>query len=122
MTDNSSTEQLLLKLQTKLGDVRGALLATLDGIAIANAQVHKEPNQLAAMTAASLGLGQRMIETINGQGLSEISVTGNKGSVFVYSVGTKAALIVVTKESPNIALVNWEARKLIEELAELGYR
>lgn len=117
MTDKFQTEQLLAELPAKLADVRGAVLATLDGITVASAYSGSKSNQLAAMTAASLGLGKRMIETIDAGNLAEISVAGDNGSVFVYAVGARAVLVVVAKQSPNVAMINWEARKIIEQLA-----
>lgn len=122
MIDKLRAEELLSRLQTNLSDLRGALVTTLDGIAVAALNIDRKSNQLAAMTATSLGLSQRIIDTIEGAGLSEISIASAKGNVFVYSVGTKAALVIVTKETPNVALINWESRKIAEALAELGFR
>lgn len=116
MADQTIIEANLKELPAKLADVRSALIATLDGITIASIAVDEKTNQLAAMTAAALGLGKRMIETISAGALGEISITGSGGSVFVYSLGTKAVLVVVTKPLPNVALVNWESKKLIAQL------
>lgn len=118
MTEKTNIELYLEELPAKLSDVRSVLIATIDGITIASATADEKSNQLAAMTAAALGLGKRMVDTVNAGSLDEISVVGSEGSVYVYSLGAKAVLVVLTKKAPNVAMVNWEARKLIEKLGE----
>lgn len=116
MNKDLETQQILAGLVENLSDVSGAVIATLDGIVIASAYTDGKSNQLAAMTAAALGLGRRMIEMIGAGNLAAISIAGDNGSVFVYAVGARAVLLVITKKMPNVAMVNWEARKIIEQL------
>lgn len=116
MIDKSHLESNLMELRTLLPDIRSVLIATVDGILIAGATLDDKSNQLAAMTAAALGLGKRMIETAGAGNPNQISFSGSNGSVFVYALGVKAVLVVVTKAMPNIALVNWETQKVITRL------
>lgn len=114
MIDKFQIQSHLDEFPLRLSDIQGALIATLDGITVVKSTTDERSSQLAAMTAAALGLGKRLIETANGGNLEEISFKGETGSVFIYALEKKAVLVVVTKRNPNVALVNWESKKLIE--------
>lgn len=117
MTTN--VDPILGELLNRNSDVQGALVATADGISIANVQMSNVSNRLAAMASASLGLGRQLIATICNGSLSEIKVSGDKGQVFIYSITNKAVLVVVTKDEPNVAMVNWESQKTVKQLAAI---
>ena len=119
MTSFSNLETLLNDFPPKLNDVLGAMVVTLDGRVIANARIAVKQHQIAAMTSSSLALGTRLVETINGGTLSEVMITGSNGNILIYAIAQKAVLVVVTSKSPNVALINWEARRTIEQMTLL---
>jgi uncharacterized protein len=119
MNSFSQLETLTAELPPKHNDILGAMVVTLDGRVLANTAVSTKPNQLAAMTSSSLALSTRIIETINGGSLNEVYVSGSDGNILVYSVGQKAVLVVITRKNPNLAMINWEARKIINEMCAL---
>lgn len=119
MRSFSQLEEILASFTPKLEDVSGAMIVTLDGRILVNAEVTTKPSQVAAMTSSSLALATRICETINAGQLNEVTVSGSDGSILLYAVGQKAVLVVITKKSPNIALINWEARKVICEMISL---
>lgn len=123
MLDNRFTllEQHLAEFRTQLDDVSGAMVVTLDGRILARNGAIANPVQIAAMTSSSLALGSRIINTIEGGELDEVTISGGNGNIFLYSIEKQAVLVVVTKKSPNIAMVNWEARKSINQMAALFY-
>ena len=119
MIDKEFLEQALAALPARLSDVQSAQVATLDGIAVADFGAQDNSNRIAAMTSSALALSKRMIETVRAGELAQISVAGSDGHILIYAVGTKAVLVVITKKSPNVALINWEARKVIVEISEM---
>lgn len=119
MNSFSQLETLIDEFLPRNNDMLGAMIVTLDGRVLANSAVSTKPNQLAAMTSSSLALSTRIIETINAGSLNEVSVAGSDGNILVYSIGQKAVLVVVTKKNPNLGLINWEARKIINEMCAL---
>ena len=118
MSKNEQLVPILAELLNKNIDIQGALVATSDGIAISSLNLNEKSNRLAAMASACLGLGKQVISTVNSGVMNEITVSGNRGQVFVYSISTKAVLVVVTKETPNVAMVNWESHKTVSHLSE----
>ena len=107
-------------LLTRNNDIQSAVIATSDGITITKVNSDDKANRLAAMAAASLGLGKQVISTVCSGDLNEIMIAGNQGQVFIYSISTKAVLVLVTKKLPNVGMVNWEAHKAISQLLSLN--
>lgn len=100
-------------------DIKSAVISTSDGIIVLGVNMNDKSNRLGAMAAASLGLGKQVITTVCDGSLNEIMITGNKGQVFIYSISNKAVLVLTTKEQPNVAMVNWEAHKTINQLSSV---
>ena len=114
MTAGGKSEILnntLMTLRGSMPELRGALVATADGLPIAQSfSDATDANRVAAMAATALGLGKRINDTLGAGDLSEMSVSGLDGQVFIYSVGTKGALAVVAPAGVNLGLLHMEAR------------
>ena len=119
----SKTERLgsiLTNLRSSMPELRGALIATADGLPIAQSfSDNTDANRVAAMAATALGLGQRINDTLGAGNLSEMSVSGLNGQVFIYSVGAKGALAVVTPAGVNLGLLHMEARDAAQAVANV---
>lgn len=118
---SSKQEQLqstLFNLRSSLPELRGALVATADGLPIAQTfSDNTDANRVAAMAATALGLGKRINDTLGAGELTEMSVTGADGQVFVYATGRKGVLAVVTPASMNLGLLHIEARDAAQTVA-----
>lgn len=121
MSVSSKQETLLTTLHTLRGnlpELRGALVATVDGLPIAQTFADgTDANRVAAMAATALGLGKRINDTLGAGELSEMSVTGLDGQVFVYATGKKGVLAVVTPPGMNLGLLHMEARDAARTVA-----
>lgn len=116
----SLTEQIqsaISKLRNSLSDVSGVLIASADGLPIAHDMQAGDPNRMAAMIATALGLGKRICETFGGGTLSETSVSGDQGQVYIYSVGPKGVLAVIAKSGANVGLIHLESRDTAKAIA-----
>lgn len=114
---NTKFEPILTNLLSRNAEIIGAGVASVDGIIISSVNLENNGTRLAAMAAASLGLGKQVVATVRAGTLSEVMISGDKGKVFIYAIGLKAVLVVAVREQPNVALINWEARKTVEELS-----
>ena len=80
----------LSTLRAALPELRGALIATVDGLPIAQTMgVGTDANRVAAMAATALGLGKRINDTLGSGTLTDMSVGGSDGQVYIYAAGTK---------------------------------
>lgn len=121
MTMLSKPERLksiLQNLRISLPELRGAMVATTDGLPIAQAfSDNTDANRVAAMAATALGLGKRINDTLGTGELTEMSVSGADGQVYVYATGRKGVLAVVTPTGMNLGLLHMEARDAARTVA-----
>lgn len=109
--------EILAELVYSMNHVTGALLASPDGRPIAAdlpPSVGEKPT--AAFVASAFGLGQRIVELVGTESVNELTFSSDSGSVLVYSVEARGALIVLCKPSVNLALLNRKARAAAELL------
>lgn len=122
--EHSPLVGLLRELCREVPGVRGAWLATVDGLPLAHSfidadgEARVEPfTSAAAMVAATLGLGQRLAELAGDGRMQEATVRSTSGYVVLYAVGDLAVLTVLTHPGVNVARVHLTARDLLDELA-----
>ncbi len=113
-------QQTLTALRSAIPEVRGVLVASTDGLPIAqNLSGTEDPNRVAAMAATALGLGKRIADTLSAGTLSETSVSGSNGQIYLYAAGTKGVLVVVAAANANVGLIHLEARDAARNIAAL---
>ena len=107
-----SLQQAIIALRTAIPELRGVLIASVDGLPMAHSLSGAEDaNRIAAMAATALGLGKRISDTLHTGELTETSVSGVDGHVFVYAAGSKGVLVVIGPASANTGLIHLEARE-----------
>lgn len=110
----------LRELPNAIPDVRGAIIATVDGLPIAQTfNDSTDATRVAAMAATALGLGKRLNDTLGTGDLSEMSVSGSLGQVYIYATGRKGVLAVVAPGSMNLGLLHMAARKTADRIADI---
>ena len=119
MSTSHQLQSILDSLRAAIPEIREVLIATTDGMPIAQNIGGGDANRLAAMAATALGLGKRMSDTIGGGALAEASVSGQTAQIFIYAAGGKAVLAVVSSGVSNIGLIHLEARTAAQKVAEV---
>lgn len=107
------------KLRVLLPEVSGSLVASLDGLLVADDTVGVEPEGVAALAAASLGLGQRFAATVRHGDLLETTISGVAGHVAVYAAGDRALLAVLATAAVNVDRMHLEARQVAERVTAI---
>ena len=117
------TEDALLALLRALRDrvvgITDTALASRDGLIITSDTADIDPDNLAALAAASLGLAQRMSAEAGQGTLREATTRGSGGIVAVYAVGTSALLVVVGDEGLDATRLHRESRPTVEAIEVL---
>lgn len=107
-------------LRNAIPELRGVLLASNEGLPVAHSLSNgTDPNRVAAMAAAATNLGKRITDSLAGGQLSEVSVRGDEGMLFVYNAGPKAVLAVMGPMGSNAGLIHLEARATAKDISEL---
>lgn len=112
--------QELADLRLQIPGVHGCVLGGVDGLLIThNMQTDVDPNDLAALAAATYGLG-RQVGLRLGQGeFQQSTVRNDHGYLSVYAVSPQVLLAVVGQDSINVARLHLRAPSTAERLAAL---
>jgi uncharacterized protein len=107
------------QLRVSLPHVSGVLVASTDGLLIAQDVPGIEPETFAAMTAAQLGLGHQIaVAAVCGEFQETITRAAN-GYVATFAAGTSALLTVVASPELNVGRLHHEARPVAARVGEL---
>jgi len=112
-------QNLLVGLQHEVPDIRGALLASRDGLAIATTMPAAEGGRVAAMAATVAALANRVVDTIGLGHFEETEIQGDAGTFIVYDAGHIAVLAVLAQRGATLGLVHLEARRVADEVGKV---
>ena len=120
----SSVEDLveaeLRKLRANVAGVQGSLVATSDGLLVANDVPGQEPTQTAALVATTLAVASRATRATGRGHFREAIARGTDGYLAVYAAGQNAIVAVVGTNQLNVAMLQYQARTVIERIAGLS--
>ncbi|MGV9357298.1 roadblock/LC7 domain-containing protein [Streptomyces misionensis] len=111
----------LHRLRTRVPQLTGALAAGVDGLVVAHDTPGVDPDGLAALTAAALGVSVRVADATGNGGLRELLVRGERGYVATYAAGRSAVLTLLAQDRVNVGRLHLEGRRsgaLIGELLD----
>jgi len=110
---------LLRALRDRVAGITDTALVGRDGLVITSQTASIDPDNLAALAAASLGLAQRMTTQVGKGTLREVTTRSSGGIVVVYPVGTSALLVVVGGSGLDGTRLNEESRPTVEAIEVL---
>ncbi|MEU8539941.1 roadblock/LC7 domain-containing protein [Streptomyces sp. NPDC048717] len=119
MTAEAEVLGELRRLRARLPQLTGALAASIDGLVLAQDTVGNQAESVAALTAAALGVGQRLADTTGQGGFKELLVRGENGYVATYAAGGAAVLTLLAEPRINVGRLHLEARRSSARIAEL---
>ncbi|MDX3387053.1 roadblock/LC7 domain-containing protein [Streptomyces niveiscabiei] len=109
----------LRRLRASVPQLTGALAASVDGLVLAADTPGVEPEGVAALTAAALGVAVRLTDE-TGQGeLRELLVRGVYGYVATYAAGESAVLTLLAQDRVNVGRLHLEGRRTGARIGEL---
>lgn len=109
----------LRRLRTRIPRLAGTLAATVDGLVLAHDAPDTEPEGLAALTAAALGVAYRMTDAATRGEFRELLVRGSQGYIATYAAGTTAVLTLLADDRVNVGRLHLEGRRSGARIAEL---
>lgn len=119
MNKQEQLHQVLTSLSEEVPDVRGALLASRDGLPIVSTLSVAEAGRVAAMAATVVALATRVVDTIGLGHFEETVVQSDSGMFIVYNAGDLAVLSVLAQRGATLGLVHLEARRAAESVDRL---
>ncbi len=116
----STKEEKLKKPLDDLQDiqgVRGAAIVRRDGLLIvSNLPNEVDSDQLAAMTASTLGSGETASETLNIGDVNQVTIESEEGKLISTGAGEEGILTVLTDADINMGLVLVEMGKAADSI------
>ncbi|WP_374207178.1 roadblock/LC7 domain-containing protein [Streptomyces sp. APSN-46.1] len=109
----------LRRLRARVPQLTGALAASADGLVLAQDSAAAEAEAVAALTAAALGVAQRLSDSTGQGGFRELLVRGEHGYVATYAAGEVAVLTLMAEPRVNVGRLHLEARRSSLRVAEL---
>ncbi|MBT2493275.1 roadblock/LC7 domain-containing protein [Streptomyces sp. ISL-96] len=101
----------LRQLRARVPQLTGALAASVDGLVLAQDTTNVEPEGVAALTAAALGVAVRLSEATGQGAFRELLVRGDDGYVATYAAGSSAVLTLLAGPRINVGRLHLEARR-----------
>ncbi|GAA3384823.1 hypothetical protein GCM10017750_60860 [Streptomyces racemochromogenes] len=109
----------LRRLRARVPQLTGVLAASADGLVLAQESAAGEAESLAALTAAALGVAQRLSDCTGQGGFRELLVRGEHGYVATYAAGDAAVLTLIAEPRVNVGRLHLEARRSTLRISEL---
>ncbi|MEH0548779.1 roadblock/LC7 domain-containing protein [Streptomyces sp. B21-105] len=109
----------LLRLRARMPQLTGALAAGADGLVLAQDMPDVQPEGLAALTAAALGVGRRMVDLAARGDFRELLVRGADGYLATYAAGPTAVLTLLADDRVDVGRLHMEGRRCGARIAEL---
>ena len=78
-----------------------------------------DDSHVAAMAAAILGIGGRVVEELQKGGLSRVLVQGEKGYILFVGAGKETVLTVLTTERAKLGMIFLDANRAAKKIAKL---
>ncbi|MFE4174716.1 roadblock/LC7 domain-containing protein [Streptomyces sp. NPDC056909] len=119
MTAEAEVLGELRRLRARLPQLTGALAASTDGLVLAQDTTGVEPEGVAALTAAALGVAVRLTDTTGQGGFRELVIRGELGYVATYAAGSSAVLTLLAEPRINVGRLHLEGRRSGARIGEL---
>jgi predicted regulator of Ras-like GTPase activity (Roadblock/LC7/MglB family) len=113
-------EDILKNLRTVTPDVEGAVLVDKDGLPIASVLASGvDDSHVAAMAAAILGIGGRVVQELQKGGLNRVLIQGEEGYILFVGAGKETVLTVLTTERAKLGMIFLDANRAAKQIANL---
>jgi len=120
MTRADNITKLIKQLASNTPDVEASAVIDNDGLMIASALAKDvDDDAVAAMSAALLGIGERIVRELGRGNFEMVMTRGSAGYVILVRCGKDAVLSVLTSASAKIGLIFLDVKRAANDLAKL---
>ncbi|MET9733068.1 roadblock/LC7 domain-containing protein [Streptomyces sp. NPDC006458] len=109
----------LRRLRARMPQLTGVLAASVDGLVLAHDTPGVEPEGVAALTAAALGVAVRTADATGRGDLRELLVRGRYGYIATYAAGDTAVLTLLAPDGVSVGRLHLEGRRSGAHIGDL---
>ncbi|WP_260848598.1 roadblock/LC7 domain-containing protein [Streptomyces sp. SLBN-118] len=107
-------------LRDQIPGITDTAVVAVDGLLIAaDTEDAIEPNGLAALAAAGLGLARRTTTATGRGSLRRTVVYGNQGCAAVYAVGDTALMVVLGDEGLDVERLHLDSQPMLKRIGAI---
>lgn len=119
-TRTEKITEILRGLRVSSPDIFGLAVVSLDGFLIAAVAPSEIDEELVAgMSAALLGVGERISGELMRAPMKQIFVKSDKGYVILNAVGEESVLVLLVSSEAKLGLIFLELRRMVPELQKV---
>jgi predicted regulator of Ras-like GTPase activity (Roadblock/LC7/MglB family) len=119
-TKTEKITEILRGLRVSSPDIIGAAVVSLDGFLIAAVAPSEIDEELVGgMSAALLGVGERISTQLMRAPLNQIFVKSEKGYVILNAVGEDSVIVLLVSSEAKLGLIFLELRRMVPELQKV---
>ena len=120
MSRADSITKLIKQLASNTPDLEASAVIDNDGLMIASALGRDVDDEaVAAMSAALLGIGERIVRELKRGDFEMVMTRGSDGYIILVRCGRDAVLSVLTSSGAKIGLVFLDVKRAATEIAKL---
>lgn len=112
--------KMVKTISTSIADVEAAAIVDNDGLLMASSLPQEmENDSVAAMSAAMLGMSERIVSELRRGNFEVVMLRGGDGYVFIARCGPEAVLTLLANSKAKLGLVFLEAARAAKEIARI---
>lgn len=120
MSRSEEISKLLKNLSTTTPDIEAAAVVDNDGLLIASALPGDiEEDRVAAMSAALLGMSERIVRELGRGNFSLVMIRGTEGFTILARCGSEAVLTVLATSSAKLGLIFLDVTRAAKDIGRL---
>ncbi|GGM79503.1 roadblock/LC7 domain-containing protein [Dactylosporangium sucinum] len=109
----------LHRLRQVVPEISGCLVASTDGLLIADDAQAVVVEGVAALAAACLGVSQRIADSAGHDDFQEVLIRSTGGYVAMYMAGHGAVLVLLATADANVGRLHHEARRATQVVSRI---
>lgn len=110
---------ILFKLSQSSPEIQASAVVSMDGLMLASAlPAGTKDDDVAAISATLLGLGERTVEEFRQGTLEQVYVKGSKGYTIITNTGQDTVIVVVTDENAKLGLIFFQIKIVAKEVSQ----
>ena len=115
-----AVENRLHQLQVMNPELEAVAVVGVEGLSIASSETGDgDETQLSSMSAAMVGLGERIAVELGRGKLDHIYIHGELGCVLLMSINMEAVLTAVVSEDAKLGMILLDMKRAVDDLARL---
>ena len=112
--------RILRNLSTNTPDIEAGAIISSDGLSMASSLPQgMDDDAYSAMSAALLGLGERIVKELKRGELETVMIRGRDGYIFLTRCSADAMLTVLTTRQAKLGLIFLDVERAAKELTPL---